>query len=81
MKNKKDLIDISWMEKLLGNLNEIINIETTDGIEREGRFSGVELRKIRYDKKDVEILVGLQLNGDTYDVVPIDRIGSLEIVS
>lgn len=70
----------AWIDELDGLVGQYIRLETTDGIRREGRLSGLEGRKLRINGVDEKILTEIELNGDPQDRVPIDRIETLDVL-
>lgn len=70
----------NWLNELADTVGRYISLETLDGMRREGRLSGINMRSIKWNGKQVDILVDLELNGDVYDVVPLNRISFLEEV-
>lgn len=69
-----------WIDELVGSTGQYIQLETHDGMIREGRLSGLQSRSIKWNGSDVEILTALELNGDPYDQIPLDRVLSLELL-
>lgn len=69
-----------WIDELVRNVGQFIRLETSDGIDREGRLSGLKSRSIKWNGEEVEIITELELNGDPYDSVPLDRISELELI-
>ncbi|MGW8177314.1 MAG: hypothetical protein ACWGQW_00735 [bacterium] len=69
-----------WIDELVHNVGQFIRLETSDGIDREGRLSGLKSRSIKWNGEEVEIITELELNGDPYDSVPLDRISELELI-
>ena len=69
-----------WIKELADKTGQMITLETTDGVTREGRLSALRGRSIKLDGKDVEIIIGLELNGDPYDDIPFDRIATIASV-
>lgn len=70
----------NWLNELADTVGRYISLETLDGMRREGRLSGINMRSIKWNGRPVDILVELELNGDVYDVVPLNRISFLEEV-
>jgi len=70
----------NWIDELVYSVNKHIELETSDGIRREGKLTGLQSKTIKFNEKDVEIITELQLNGDIYDLIPIVRINSFKIV-
>jgi hypothetical protein len=54
-------------------------MRTTEGVERCGRISGFELRSFKFNGELVDIPSEIELNGDPYDRVPMDRLESIKI--
>jgi len=70
----------AWIDNLVDNVGQYVTIETSDGMTREGRLSGLKSRTLNYNREEVEIITELELNGDPYDSVPIDRIAILNVI-
>jgi len=68
-----------WIEHLLGAVNSFVQLETSDGIRREGRLSGFQLRTMQFNGFDVDVISELELNGDPMDRIPFDRIAKIHI--
>ncbi len=77
---KQKVIRGLWIDELVHTIGQYIRLETTDGIVREGRMSGLQSRQLRWNGEPVEILTELELNGDPFDRVPLDRIAILEVL-
>jgi hypothetical protein len=70
----------NWLNELADTVGRYISLETLDGMRREGRLSSINMRSIKWNGRSVDVLVELELNGDVYDVVPLNRISFLEEV-
>jgi hypothetical protein len=68
-----------WIEELINSVGEYIRLETSDGIQREGRISGFAMRHILFNEVDVDIPIEIELNGDPNDKVPLERINKINI--
>jgi len=66
-----------WMEDIFANVGEFVRLETIDGVNREGRMSGLRLRQLTLNGKTVEIITELELNGDPTDCVELYRVAKL----
>jgi len=65
------------MDEINGSLGEFIRLETTDGLIREGKLSGLRTRQLLLDDAEVDIITEVELNGDPTDTVAINRIAKL----
>ena len=70
----------AWIDELVRSTGQHIRLETRDGVVREGRLSGLRSRTIKWNGKGVEILEEVELNGDPYDVVPLNRIATFDLL-
>lgn len=68
-----------WIDELVGSVGEFTDLETTDGVRREGRISGFQMKKMVFNGIDVDIPIEVELNGDPNDRIPISRIGKINI--
>lgn len=68
-----------FIELLHDSTGKFINIETTDGLIREGRVSGLRLRSLMVNNVSVDFIEEIELNGDPTDCIPINRIGRIII--
>ena len=76
----KKVIRGKWIDEMVGNVGQYISIETSDGMVREGRLSGMKSRELELNGKPVEILTELELNGDLYDTIPLERIARINVL-
>jgi hypothetical protein len=79
MKKKTKICTGEWIDELVSSIGSYVVMRTTEGVERSGRISGFELRSFRFNDKLVDIPFEIELNGDPYDRVPIDRLESIKI--
>jgi hypothetical protein len=68
-----------WIDKLVSSIGDYVVMRTTEGVERCGRISGFELRSFKFNGELVDIPSEIELNGDPYDRVPMDRLESIKI--
>lgn len=71
--------NIDWMKLFYDKLDSYIILETSDGIERSGRFTGFETRFINLNGMSCEFPVQIELNGDPNDKISLDRITKIDI--
>lgn len=69
-----------WISAMVAEVGNYISFETTDGLIREGKLSGLRSQSLEWNNEDVEILTEIEMNGDPYDTVPINRIKRIELV-
>ena len=70
----------AWIDELVGSTGQYVRLETRDGVIREGRLSGLGSRTLMWNGKPVEILEDIELNGDCFDKISLDRIATFELV-
>jgi len=75
----KKKISGNWIDALTTQVDKFITLETTDGVVRQGRMTGFGTQRIILDGSVIEVLVGIQLNGDLSDEVPINRLAKITI--
>lgn len=68
-----------WIDDLHLAVGDFIRIETSEGINRGGKLSGIRNRKIEFNGLEQSIPVELELNGDPTDTVPISRLVKISI--
>lgn len=67
-----------WMlDQVYNHVGEFVSLETKEGITREGRLSGLRMTKIKFNGEEVDVIDELELNGDPYDTIKLDRVASL----
>lgn len=70
----------NWMmDRVLESVGKYINLETSDGVRREGKLSGVSMSSMTFNGAQVDIPTELELNGDPSDIVELARIRILNI--
>lgn len=82
MANKKSKTTVSgeWIDEIVAATGQYIRLETTDGIRRQGRLSGLRTRELKWEGRKVLIPTEVELNGDPNDSVPLDRIATMELM-
>lgn len=68
-----------WIDDLIGSIGSYAVMTTTEGIERSGRISGFQMRQFIYNGEKTDVPLEIELNGDPYDRVPIDRLENIRI--
>ena len=68
-----------WMDHLVDSVDKFFNLETSDGVTREGRISGFSFRELEYNEEVVSIPTEIEVNGDANDRIPVDRIINLKV--
>lgn len=69
-----------WIEKLVEAVGEkYVRLETSEGVNRSGKLSGVRTRSITFNGEPCDIPTELELNGDPTDTVPIHRLSKISI--
>jgi len=72
----------AWIDQLVEAVGKkYVRMETTEGVNRAGKLSGLRTRSIKFNGEACDIPIELELNGDPTDTVPIHRIAILSIDS
>jgi len=74
------MISGSWIDDMVESVGKHISLETKDGVVREGRMTGLSSMTLVWNNENVEILTEVELNGDPYDRVPLDRIKEITLI-
>lgn len=69
----------AWIDAIYDGVGKFVQLETTDGIRREGKLSGLRSRSIVMNGKIQEIVTGLELNSDPTDTVDFAILDSISI--
>lgn len=77
----KAVISGGWIDDLSNKVGQYISLETSDGIRREGRLSGLGTRSLKVFGKDQLIPTEVEINGDPQDRIPLDRIVTLSLLN
>lgn len=77
---KTTTINGDWVADLVGSIGQYIFFETKDGVSRNGRLTCIHTRDFLWNGKKVSLPFEIELNGDVYDSVPIDRLTKLGLV-
>lgn len=68
-------------DSLMNSVGSYINLETDDGVRREGRLSGWRMRDLVLNGETLTLPVALELNKDPNDTVALDRIKRITVKS
>lgn len=68
-----------WLNELGDSTGDFIRLETSDGIVREGKITGLRTRAIQFNNEQELMPTEVELNGDPNDTVALDRIIRLDI--
>jgi hypothetical protein len=69
----------AWIDALFQAVGKNVHLETSDGIIREGRMSGLRTKDIKFNRKVQSVVTELELNGDPSDCVPLSVLSVIEI--
>jgi hypothetical protein len=61
------------------SVGDNIELETYDGLVRQGKMTGLTTRQIVFNDEKVEIPTELELNGDPLDRIPLTVIKKLDL--
>lgn len=79
-KKKTMKVTGEWIDQIVAATGQYIRLETSDGIRREGRLSGLRTRELKWEGAKVLIPIEVELNGDPNDTVPLDRVAIIELL-
>jgi hypothetical protein len=68
-----------WIDTLFGSVGKFVHLETTDGVNREGKLTGLRTKTIKFNGTDQDVLMELELNGDPTDCVQLAAVVSLNL--
>jgi hypothetical protein len=68
-----------WIDDVFNSVGQYIHLETSDGVRREGKITGLRTRHITFNRRRVELVDEIELNGDPTDCVQMSAISSLSI--
>jgi hypothetical protein len=70
----------AWIDSVHAAVGGYVNIETKDGVIRNGKLSGLRCAQMKMNGRTVEVLKEIELNGDPTDTVDIWRLSRFDIV-
>ena len=68
-----------WIDEIFDSVGRFVHLETTDGIQREGKMTGLRTKTIFFNGADQDIITEIELNGDPTDCVKLDGLAKLRI--
>jgi hypothetical protein len=66
-----------WIDRFHEAVGRHIHVETSDGVIREGRLTGIRARVIRFDDVPSSLPIEVELNGDPTDSISIASLSSI----
>lgn len=69
----------AWIGEVIGSVGRYIHIETTDGVFREGKLTGLRTRDVMFNGQEAQLPVAVELNGDPNDFIDLSVVHSMEI--
>jgi translation initiation factor IF-1 len=81
MSEKKKHVLGAWMQELqkAADGRKVVEFETTDGVRRSGRLTGLRKTNMRLNGRDQPLITQFELNDDATDVVQFFNLKSLNI--
>jgi len=76
---KKKIRAGQWIDDVVTAIGRNVHLETTDGVHREGRFTGLAMREIEVNGEPREVPSRVELNGDPSDYVDFALIARMTI--
>jgi len=68
-----------WIEDLFGGVGRYVRLETSDGVRRSGKLSGIRTKDIKFNGASQAVVTELELNGDPADTVSVNGLASIAI--
>lgn len=68
-----------WVDVVMDSVGHHMYLETTDGINRRGKITGITCREFMFNGFKVEMPTEIEVNGDPSDRVPLDRLSKLVV--
>ena len=68
-----------WINKINEAVGKNFALETTDGVTRSGKISGLTHESFKLNGNTVDMPVEIEINGDPNDRVPLNRLITLKI--
>ena len=68
-----------WIDKIHSSIGHYVSLETTDGIRRHGRLTGVRSDTMLMNGAKVEIIRQMELNGDPSDLIDLWRLVRIDV--
>jgi hypothetical protein len=68
-----------WIEQIVKSVGKNFALETTDGVTRQGKVTGLTHKSFMLNGVLVDMPVEIEVNGDPNDRIPLDRLLTLKI--
>ncbi len=68
-----------WIDEMVDSVGEFMRLETSDGVQREGKITGFTYREFELNGKTVSFPIEVEVNGDPTDRIPLDRVDRMTI--
>jgi len=69
----------AWIDALYIAVGKNVHLETSDGVIREGRMTGLRTKDINFNGKPQSIITEVELNGDPTDTIPLSILSTIAI--
>lgn len=69
----------AWIDLVSASVGKFVHLETGDGIEREGKLTGLRTREMFVNGECVDVPTAIELNGDPNDFVDFGFIARFDI--
>jgi hypothetical protein len=64
----------AWIDQVHASVGRFFSLETTDGVVREGKLTGIRARTYILNGAEVEFPTEIELNSDPTDTIPLERV-------
>ena len=68
-----------WIDTMVDSAGKHFWLETTDGVEREGKITGFKYRNIEVNGEIVSWPIEIEINNDSMDTIPLDRVARIRV--
>lgn len=69
----------AWIDAIVDGVGRHFWLETTDGVEREGKITGFATKSINLNGQEVNWPTEIEINGDSMDTIPLARVAKIVI--
>jgi len=69
----------TWIDQIMDSVGRHFWVETSDGVVREGKISGITTRSMSMNDQSVEMPIEIEVNGDPNDRIPLDRMARFKV--
>lgn len=69
----------AWIDQIFGAIGSYVHLETSDGVIRSGRLTGLRTKNIKFNGAPQEVVTEMELNADPADCVPVAQLESIKI--